>query len=191
MVPMDDRTWSLRLNLDAFNAGLAVQQGDAECAEFVRGFHLGINNGMPRGERPASFMDGFTIGHTTRIETDDYRLQQSINGKKGGRPKNKSVGSAPVNRTLTGAEGSPKPTVKGLGIPTRGSDLEGPVPTPTAPGLDSSAAGTAEVSPIADLDDREADQPTPALPLARAAFEADRKGPLPNWIKAPKPKEAS
>jgi hypothetical protein len=113
MGDLRDRTWSLTLNLDMFNAALAVQQNDLEHADFVRGFHLGINAGTPRGERSAAFMDGFSVGQTARANTDAYRSMQSTNGKKGGRPKKESGGLAPVNHRLSGAQAPPKLTVTG------------------------------------------------------------------------------
>lgn len=80
------RTWNLRLNLDDFNAAFAALDDDSEKAHFLSGLSRGANGGDPKVGASSSFVSGFSIGSRMRQEAEGFRVSQTINGAKGGRP---------------------------------------------------------------------------------------------------------
>ena len=100
---LPQRTWSVQLNLDELNAAWMVLREPVEKADFLDGMTHGLNlAGRPGQESPA-YASGFNLGHQSRTATEEYREQQSKNGKLGGRPK-KTAALAPLNRRFAGAE---------------------------------------------------------------------------------------
>ena len=110
---LPQRTWSVQLNLDELNAAWMVLREPVEKADFLDGMTHGLNlAGRPGQESPA-YASGFNLGHQSRTATEEYREQQSKNGKLGGRPK-KTAALAPLNRRFAGAEAMPKVTDSGF-----------------------------------------------------------------------------
>jgi len=156
---------------------------------------LDVNRYLTDLER-LEFINRYQVGPGKFILVVNFRKHQNPHHteKKSTFPKPREGGNGGLTDShplLHGGYPADSLIPDSLRGPSQGSAALGPVPPPAAPGLGSSAAGPAEVSPIGDLDDWEAAQPMPTLSLARAAFESDREGPLPAWILAPKPKEAS
>jgi hypothetical protein len=83
------RTWNLRLNIDEFNALFLSCVSDTNKLSFMHGFSCGINNGVLAQNMDGMFIEGFTLGKRMRDEAEEYRLEKSTVGKKGGYPKHK------------------------------------------------------------------------------------------------------
>lgn len=98
------RTWSMRFNLDAFNAGYAALDDDSDKAQFLTGFSRGLNGGNLKEGVSGSLSDGFQLGHEMRQEAEAFRAQASVHGKKGGKPKG-TPGDTP--KGMDGDTGNP------------------------------------------------------------------------------------
>ncbi len=77
------RTWSMRFNLDDFNASYAALDDDSDKAQFLTGFSRGLNAGSLKDGASEALSCGFSLGHEMRREAEEFRAQAAIHGAKG------------------------------------------------------------------------------------------------------------
>ena len=125
------RTFSLMANIDELNAAWMVLRSVQDKADFLDGQVHGVNQAAALEGMSPSYCSGFKVGSDWRAKTEEYRRQQSENGKLGGRPSTKSGGLPPLNRRLGGAKAMPKLSDTGLQItdPLPREELNGRVRT--------------------------------------------------------------
>lgn len=80
------RTWSLRINLDEFNALASSVYTDADRALLFQGMTLGFNGGELPDAVPSPFARAHQFAFSTRRETEEFRAKMGANGSRGGRP---------------------------------------------------------------------------------------------------------
>ena len=78
-----ERTWFVRLNLDAFNSAAISLDSDQEKAAFFTGLTRGLNGGQLAEGKDNLYQAGYELGRESREETEGYREKQSVKGQKG------------------------------------------------------------------------------------------------------------
>ena len=81
------RIWSMRFNLDIFNAAYAALNDDQEKAQWLTGFSRGLNAGSLKDGVPEVLRQGFDLGLQMFAAADEFRAKASDAGKKGWTPK--------------------------------------------------------------------------------------------------------
>lgn len=85
----NNRTWNLRLNLDAFNAATAALADATERLAFLAGLMQGVNGAQLRPSAPPAMTEGFAFGLSMRQEAEAHRARMSAKGRAGGLTTNK------------------------------------------------------------------------------------------------------
>lgn len=96
---MAARIFSVRLNLDEFNAGLAACDGDADRLDFLLGFQLGVAGGDRRDGWSAAKCAGWQVGESSRRTTLELQAAKSQAGKASAEARQRSNGTAQPSRT--------------------------------------------------------------------------------------------
>lgn len=110
------RTWTVPLNLDAFNAAYAALDADevGELAAFVKGLHKGLNAGRLKEVAPEAMALGFDLGQTFRQEAEVKRARSKEGGQMSAMNRAMKYGSAqPSGAGLEGASDPPRSDLEG------------------------------------------------------------------------------
>lgn len=79
------RVWSMRFNLDTFNASYAALDDDLEKAQWLTGFSRGLNGGALKDDQPTPMNAAYAIGTSMRVEAEAKSAEGAIHAAKRGK----------------------------------------------------------------------------------------------------------
>lgn len=97
---MADRTWTVRINLDALAAEMLALDGDDEKGAWLTGFQVGAAGARPRDSWPDVKLQGWKFGIAACDEAEAFRQKKSTAGNASASARRRRNGSAQPTRAV-------------------------------------------------------------------------------------------
>lgn len=97
---MADRTWTVRINLDALAAEMLALDGNEEKGAWLTGFQVGAAGAPPRDSWPDVKLQGWKFGSAACDEAEAFRQKKSAAGNASASARRRRNGSAQPTRAV-------------------------------------------------------------------------------------------